>query len=629
MDRLLGCFWRSVVILSMVFTPLIWAKVTIYMCGDSTMQDWNAGYYPKQGIGQNFGYFFDSGLATVKNHGAGGTAAETYYKNGKWSPVVKALQKGDYVFIKFGINDRNYSSESGYRTYMTKMINEAKAKGAYPIIVNPVRRSDYRGNKKDSIYDSYHNYPIIARELSKSLKTPIIDMDTLSRNYLISVGQFYALHYLNMVLDKGEYGNYGNGNNDNLHFQQNGAIAFGRILTEQLRVHSDPQVKKLADYLAPMYKVDVKVSPEGSDQATTISSYYPKGMTVTLKTTPKSGKKFLGWYDGNGKKVSGNANATIKSDKIYSFVMGTASTQFTAVYEGGSAQKYTGDGKALTSFPASTPKKLSDVTYSTEVPATTDEPDDSSEGGQEETHVSLDIKDFIDAANPDSGNGATEDNHIGFTGKGFFNFTNELNSSAAYNMHFPSAGYVTMGIRYSFAGTEERSVNVYLDHDYIVKFKPTTDWDTWDTAYVDLDLINGDGVLKFISMTEDGGPNIDAFGFSVEDVTRKLVSTDSSEAEKSKDSSNVESRDSVTTKVNSLETRGFGLVGNVLRVSNPGTVNVKVFSMDGRLVAERSLDVQNGSVELSLSSMVRSTGLFQVVARQGQKIIRSNWVNMK
>ena len=178
-----------------------------------------------------------------------------------------------------------------------------------------------------------------------------------------------------------------------------------------------------------------------------------------------------------------------------------------------------------------------------------------------------------------------------------------------------------MGIRYSFAGAEERSVNVYLDHDYIVKFKPTTDWDTWDTAYVDLDLINGDGVLKFISMTEEGGPNIDAFGFSVEGVTRKLVSADSSEAEKSKDS--------VTTKVNSLETRGFGLVGDVLRVSNPGTVNVKVFSMDGRLVAESSMNVQNGSVELPLSSMVRSTGLFHVVARQGQKIVRSNWVNMK
>lgn len=582
--------WQGLVALSMVLAPAaVWAKVTIYMCGDSTMQDWNAGYYPKQGIGQNFGYFFDSGLATVKNYGAGGTAAETYYNGGKWTPVKNALQKGDYVFIKFGINDRNYSSEAGYRTYMTKMINEAKAKGAYPIIVNPVRRSDFRGTKQDSIYESYHNYPIIARELSKTLNTPIIDMDTLSRNYLLSVGQFYAHHYLNVVLDKGEYSNYANGNNDNLHFQQNGAIAFGRIITEQLRVHPDAQVKKLADYLAPMYKVDVKVSPAGSDQATTISSYYPKGMTVTLKTTPKSGKKFLGWYDGNGKKVSGNANASVKSDKIYTFVMGSASTQYTAVYEGGTAEKYTGDGKALTSFPTGTPKKLSDVTYSVDTTA-------KDTVQEEEKHISLDIKNFIDAANPDTGNGATEANHEGYTGNGFFNFENALNSTAEYKMKFPSAGYVTMGIRYSFAGTEERSLNVYLDHDYIVKFKPTADWDTWDTAYVDLDLINGEGILKFISMTENGGPNIDAFGFSVDGVERIVP-----------------------------EVETTSLKGDILSVAKNENTRIDVFDMSGRLVARKL----SGSDNIDLSDIVQTSGIYRIVVRNGKHKFSTTWANVK
>ena len=38
----MNCFtklWHSAVIASMVIAPLAWAKVTIYMCGDSTMQD--------------------------------------------------------------------------------------------------------------------------------------------------------------------------------------------------------------------------------------------------------------------------------------------------------------------------------------------------------------------------------------------------------------------------------------------------------------------------------------------------------------------------------------------------------------------------------------------------------------
>ena len=41
--------WQGAVIASMLAAPAVLAKVTIYMCGDSTMQDWNEGYYPKQG----------------------------------------------------------------------------------------------------------------------------------------------------------------------------------------------------------------------------------------------------------------------------------------------------------------------------------------------------------------------------------------------------------------------------------------------------------------------------------------------------------------------------------------------------------------------------------------------------
>ena len=223
MGKFFSRVWQSAVVASMLDSPAIWAKVTIYMCGDSTMQDWNAGSYPKQGIGQDFQYWFDSGLASVKNYGAGGTAAETYYTGGKWDPVKNGLQKGDYVFIQFGINDRNYSNEANYVTYMTKMVQEAQAKGAYPILMNPVRRSDFRNKSavNDSIYESYHNYPILTRKLAQDLNVPIIDMDTLSRNLLLSLGKEYTLNFLNVWLDAGEYSNYKNGNSDNLHFQQN------------------------------------------------------------------------------------------------------------------------------------------------------------------------------------------------------------------------------------------------------------------------------------------------------------------------------------------------------------------------------------------------------------------------
>ena len=200
----------------------------------------------------------------VVNKGAGGTAAMTYY-NKNWAAVKSSLKSGDFVIIQFGINDRNYSNEEEFVTATTAMANEALAAGATPIIINPVRRSDYRCSMStdrckacepsmlpDSIYESYHGYPIRAREIAASLNVPLIDMDTLSRNYLLSVGQYYALHYVNMVLDEGEYSTYVDGDNDNLHLQQNGATVFGRITTEQMRVHRDEKVRNLAKNLAPM-----------------------------------------------------------------------------------------------------------------------------------------------------------------------------------------------------------------------------------------------------------------------------------------------------------------------------------------------------------------------------------------
>lgn len=62
----------------MLAAPLSWAaKITIYLCGDSTMQDWGAGYYPKHGMGQDFNFFFDADYVTVYNGGCGGTTSLT------------------------------------------------------------------------------------------------------------------------------------------------------------------------------------------------------------------------------------------------------------------------------------------------------------------------------------------------------------------------------------------------------------------------------------------------------------------------------------------------------------------------------------------------------------------------
>ena len=262
-----------------------------------------------------------------------------------------------------------------------------------------------------------------------------------------------------------------------------------------------------------MYQVDVKVSPVGADSVTSVSTYYPKGMTVTLKTTPKNGKKFLGWYNGQGQKVSGNSMSQVKSSYVHTFVMGSASTQYTAVYEGGQAELYTGDGKALTAFPSTTPKKLGQGTITPTSSSSFVEVSSSSV-------QKVELLSTFDAFKPDTGIGILNRIMQDFTAKAF-GISKSKEAFANYKMVFPSAGFVTMGIIYANGGANDRSLNIYLDHDYYVSFPSTGSWTTWDTVYVELDLMNGEGDLQFISMTEEGGPNIDMFGFSMENIIRK------------------------------------------------------------------------------------------------------------
>lgn len=609
--------WHSAVIASMVVAPLAWAKVTIYMCGDSTMQDWAVGWFPKQGQGQDFQFWFDPAKATVVNRGQGGMSLggggkdknggtavgyyDMFFKKGcsNGNCIAEKLQPGDFVVIQFGINDNNYSTEDFYKSNMKKMVDDVRAKGANPIIMSPIRRCVF--DSPTQVHNSYRGYPALNQTLANELNVPFIDMSEMVANLMISVGERYAQQFLYYYATSEEYSNIKSDQADQVHLQMNGANAFGRIITEQMRAHSDTTVKRLGEYMAPMYQVDVKVSPEGAAEATSINAYYPQGMTVMLKTIPKSGKKFLGWYDGNGNKVGASSRSEVKSPYIYTFTMGNASTQYTAVYEGGTAQKYSGDGAALKAFPITTPKSLDDVTF---VPYTTP-------GGSEETTVPVDknIKKFFDAYKPDTGLG-TSDTNWAHTGLGFFNVANEMNSFASYKMKFPGAGNVTLAVRYANGGNSNRTFNAYLDHDYIVNAPPTGGWENWDTAYVVMDAPLGEAELKFISLTSDGAPNIDAFGFSIDGVCRVSEGC-------------ADTVETIAMPRSTVAAAGAKLRGNVLALSRDA--DVSVFDMRGRLVVRKSVSAG----EVDLSSLVRTNGLYRVIVRDGNSKFVATYMKVK
>ena len=236
------------------------------------------------------------------------------------------------------------------------------------------------------------------------------------------------------------------------------------------------------------------------------------------------------------------------------------------------------------------------------------------DGSQESTvPVDKNIKKFFDAYQPDTGIGFSEDNWA-HTGLGFFNMANEKNSFATYKMKFPGAGYVTLAVRYANGGSSDRMFNAYLDHDYYVSAPPTGGWENWDTAYVVMDAPLGEAELKFISLTSDGAPNIDAFGFSIDDVCR--VSEGCPEVKDTTDTS--------TTVLRGIAANaGVKLHGAVLSLMRDA--DVSVFDMRGRLVVRKTATAG----EVNLSSLVRTNGLYRVVVRDGGSKFVATWAKVR
>ena len=109
---------------------------TVHLLGDSLCVNYGTGSYPQQGWGYYIGNYLNK-AGTVINHAQGGRTAETFYHD-KWANVKKGIQKGDYVFIAFGLNDfyrtptydTELTKEEAYHKYLNLLCTEAKEAGA-------------------------------------------------------------------------------------------------------------------------------------------------------------------------------------------------------------------------------------------------------------------------------------------------------------------------------------------------------------------------------------------------------------------------------------------------------------------------------------------------------------------
>ena len=194
-------------------------KPVVYFCGDSTMQNEDNPNDPNSMWGwanpaiTSALFLHDKRtnepLVHVVNAAKAGRSARTYLEEGRWEQVYNSLRPGDYVVLQFGHNDmgdiaggkaradipgvadssRVYRLQSDfsykvvytYGWYLRKFVQDAREKGAIPIICSMTPRNEWPDNSIERRPGSAATW---AGEVAEEMGVAFVDIHNLTADYL-------------------------------------------------------------------------------------------------------------------------------------------------------------------------------------------------------------------------------------------------------------------------------------------------------------------------------------------------------------------------------------------------------------------------------------------------------------
>ena len=191
-------------------------KPTIWYASDSTVRHYKKNSSDQQGVGQRLPEFLMNDVS-VANYAKGGRSIRTFKTEGFWGDILDAVQAGDVIFIEFGINDRSdVPDKSVFKDYLRDYVKDARAKHAIPVFVTPTPRNQH----KNGVYtNAFTKYCEAKEEVAKELSVPLIDLQTLGRDYYTKIG----VDKVTNVMMK-----------DTLHLRSPGAYQMARLLAKGL-----------------------------------------------------------------------------------------------------------------------------------------------------------------------------------------------------------------------------------------------------------------------------------------------------------------------------------------------------------------------------------------------------------
>lgn len=260
--------------------------ITVFMIGDSTMANKPLeGDNPERGWGQMLPGFLSEEIR-VDNHARNGRSSRSFINEGLWDVVIKKMKKGDYLFIQFGHNDekqgekRHTDPGTTFDDNLRKFVNEARAKGAHPVLFNSIVRRNFGENKNavaeddlhgqgttqvkegDKLIDTHGAYLDSPRNVAKELDVPFVDMNKITHELVEGMGPEESKKLFLWIPPK-TLAACPDGRKDNTHLSVYGGRTITR-LTVQAIAEAVPALKPYIRYY------DYVVAQDGSGDFLTV-----------------------------------------------------------------------------------------------------------------------------------------------------------------------------------------------------------------------------------------------------------------------------------------------------------------------------------------------------------------------
>ncbi|MBE6288076.1 MAG: rhamnogalacturonan acetylesterase [Mediterranea massiliensis] len=229
---------------------------TIFLCGNSTVVDQDNE--PWASWGQMITRFFNDQICFA-NYAESGERADTFIAAGRLKKALSQMKKGDYIFMEFGHNDQKVKGpgKGAFYSFMTNLkvfIDEARARGAYPVLVTPTQRRSFGPDGKNQ--NTHLDYPEAVRFLAARENVPLIELNEMTGTLYEALGvegsKKAFVHY-----PAGSYPGQDKPLADNTHFNPYGAYQIAKCIIMGM--------KQSLPVLIPYLREDVVYDPAQPD----------------------------------------------------------------------------------------------------------------------------------------------------------------------------------------------------------------------------------------------------------------------------------------------------------------------------------------------------------------------------